>query len=510
MHKLKVLELFAGLGACSKALERLNIPHEIIDAVEIDKYAIKSFNAIHGTSFEPQDITKWDKDIDVDLIMHGSPCQDFSLAGKQAGGDEGSGTRSSLMYETIRIVEKLKPKYILWENVKNLLSKKHRHNFDAYLETMEKLGYKNYYQVLNAKDYGVPQNRERVFTISIRDDVEMNFTFPQKQLLKLKLKDLLDETVDEKYYLNDAQIDRIKESTYIQNQRRIQEKDYCDTLCARDWKDPKCVEVKRMYGIFDTEKSTHQAGSVYDEDGLSPTLDTMQGGYRQPCVEVKDSIYSDESVKRIKSNIIKNDVANTLIANAIQSFNHNNYTLIEEGYVEKKYKEFVDKNGYIPEMYNPYNNSEIKDVAPTQSTQCGSTTSSATVLIKNDTKSGERTKENIIHTINKQAKHQQDLIQSSNGLCRTIPAGTHGSTPHLLKTVTDYQPLRIRKLTPKECFRLMGFDDEDFEKAQNIPTSNTQLYKQAGNSIVVNVLESIFKELLKDYIPSPDRWSDLD
>lgn len=169
MGKLKVLELFAGIGACSKALENLGIEHEIVDCVEIDKYAVKSFNAVHGTNFEPQDITKWDKDIKCDLIMHGSPCQDFSVAGKQAGGDKDSGTRSSLMYETLRIVEKLKPKYVIWENVKNLLSKKHRHNFDAYLEAMENLGYKNFFQVLNAKNYGIPQNRERVFTVSINE-----------------------------------------------------------------------------------------------------------------------------------------------------------------------------------------------------------------------------------------------------------------------------------------------------------------------------------------------------
>lgn len=158
---IRVLELFAGIGACSKALERLGIEHEIVDAVEIDKYAVKSFNAIHGTNFEPQDITKWDKDIQADLIMHGSPCQDFSVAGKGAGGDKDSGTRSSLMYETLRIVEKLKPKYVIWENVKNLLSKKHIHNFEAYQEAMRELGYVNYYKVLNAKDYGIPQNRER-------------------------------------------------------------------------------------------------------------------------------------------------------------------------------------------------------------------------------------------------------------------------------------------------------------------------------------------------------------
>ena len=205
MKELKVLELFGGIGACSKALERLNIEHEVVDYVEIDKYAVKSYNAIHGTNFEPQDITKWDKDIEVDLIMHGSPCQDFSLAGKQAGGDKDSGTRSSLLYETVRIVEKLKPKYVIWENVKNVLSQKHRHNFDKYLSEMEQLGYTNYYQVLNAKDYGIPQNRERVFTISIFGNE--NYKFPPKQELKLRLKDMLEDNVDEKYYLTQKQLE---------------------------------------------------------------------------------------------------------------------------------------------------------------------------------------------------------------------------------------------------------------------------------------------------------------
>lgn len=233
---LKVLELFAGIGACSKALERLGIDHEIIDAVEIDKYAIKSFNAIHGTNFETQDITKWDKDVEIDLIMHGSPCQDFSLAGKQAGGDEGSGTRSSLMYETIRIVENLKPKYVIWENVKNLLSQKHRHNFDAYLEIMEELGYKNFYQVLNAKDYGIPQNRERVFTVSIRKEIDKDFVFPEKQELKLKLKNMLEDEVDEKYYLSQKAIEGRLITNYQKyklEENIVNNKDIYPTILAR-------------------------------------------------------------------------------------------------------------------------------------------------------------------------------------------------------------------------------------------------------------------------------------
>ena len=121
-NEIKILELFGGIGACTKAFERLGIPHKVVDYVELDDAAVSSYNAIHQTDFKPQDITKWDKDLEVDFIMHGSPCTDFSIAGTQLGGDEGSGTRSSLMYETLRIVDKLRPKYVLWENVKNLLS----------------------------------------------------------------------------------------------------------------------------------------------------------------------------------------------------------------------------------------------------------------------------------------------------------------------------------------------------------------------------------------------------
>ena len=287
---IKVLELFAGIGACSKALERLGIEHEIVDAVEIDKYAVKSFNAIHNTNFEPQDICEWDKDVEVNLVMHGSPCQDFSLAGLQAGGDEGSGTRSSLMYETIRIVEKLKPKYVIWENVKNVISKKHKHNFDNYINKMEDLGYKNYYQVLNGKDYGIPQNRERVFTISIRNDIEKDFVFPEKQELKLKLKDMLENEVDEKFYLSDKQIERIQTTSYTTGQRRIQEKEYSDTLCARDWKDPKCVQVAELpYYNYESD------GRVYSPSGISPCLRSKEPNQK---IDERDSILIKNNTKK--------------------------------------------------------------------------------------------------------------------------------------------------------------------------------------------------------------------
>lgn len=165
---LKVLELFSGIGAASKALENLGVEHEIVDAVEIDKYAIKAFNAIHGTDFEPQDITEWDKDIEVDILVGGFPCQDISVAGKQAGIVKGE-TRSGLMYEMMRIIAKLRPKYVIAENVKNILSQKHLPQLEEYLCFLSDHGYKVTMDILNAADMGVPQHRERIFIIGVKD-----------------------------------------------------------------------------------------------------------------------------------------------------------------------------------------------------------------------------------------------------------------------------------------------------------------------------------------------------
>ena len=378
---MRIIELFAGIGACSTALKRLGKDIEIVDAVEIDKYAMASFNAVHGTNFETQDITIWDKDFkDIDLITHGSPCQDFSVAGKQAGGDIGSGTRSSLMYETIRIVGKLRPKYVLWENVKNILSKKHKHNFDAYIETMKNLGYNSFYEVLNAKDYGIPQNRERVYTISIRKDIPQSFNFPEKEELRLRLKDMLEDEVDEKYYLKDTKVDKIVNSDFMQEKKRIQEKDVCDTLLARDYKDPKCVQVANLSG-GKWDKINESCRRVYSEEGISPTIHTCQGGNTEPKV------------------------------------------------VQRAPLKFLNRN--------------------------------------------------------------QKNIEGDYAFC------VDGSNTGGIKE-TQNNNVRIRNLTPKECWRLMGFSDGDFEKAQSVPMSNTQLYKQAGNSICVPVLEKIFKNLFKE------------
>ena len=464
---VRVLELFAGIGACSKALTRLGIEHEIVDAVEIDKYAIRSFNAIHGTDFAPQDITQWNKDLDVDLIMHGSPCQDFSVAGLNKGGDKGSGTRSSLMYETLRIVEKLKPKYVIWENVKNLLSKKHRHNFDAYIEAMDKLDYHSQYQVLNAKDFGVPQNRERVFTVSIRNDLNVDFKFPEPQELTIRLKDVLEPQVDEKHYLSDEQTKRLKMTTYNSGSEKVRVQDTdgeARTLCARDYKDPKCV---RVGGLYDKDGSRHQAGSIYDPNGVCATLSTMQGGNQEPIIVASRGRNPEDPSDRSAGQKLEQRLEPNRqgITNTITSVQKDNYVavLIDDTYKNREPREYED---YSPTL------------------RAG--------------RSGLK-----VRTANKQG---YDIATDGDGVDLSSPQSKtrrgrvgHGVSKTLMGTdsmgtVDNY---RIRKLTPKECWRLMGFDDADFRKAEQV-NSNTQLYKQAGNSIVVNVLEAILKNLLEE------------
>ena len=357
--KIRLLELFGGIGAFTKALQRIDFDVHVVDYVEIDKYAVASYNAIHDTNFEPQDIKKWDKNIEVDIITHGSPCQDFSLAGLQLGASRGGQTRSSLMYETVRIVKKLKPQYVIWENVPNVLSKKHIHNFQNYIQFLDNLGYKSAYEVLNAKDYGIPQNRERLFVVSVlngrtRDllGLELYFDFPQPIQLKLKLKDMLENDVDEKYYLSNKQAEKLISTN---RQGSVMEIGY----------------IKKS-----EEGTQHQSNTVYGTDGLARTI--VATDYKAPLL-IADYRY-DEGLR-------------------------------------------IRKNNMIP--------------------------------------------------------------------CLTTNVGNSGlsSNPLIIKE-------RIRKITPKECWRLMGFADEDFEKAVQV-NSNTQLYKQAGNSIVVNVLEAIFKELFK-------------
>lgn len=377
--ELKVLELFSGIGSQHKALTNIGIK-SICTQCDIDKYAIQAYNAIHGETENLGNISLIDESKFVrdqwDLVTYSSPCQDFSFAGLQKGGEKGSGTRSSLLWEVEKIVKQVHPKYLLMENVKALVSKKFLSCFEKWIETLNSYGYKTYWKVLNAKNYGIPQNRERVFAVSIRNDIDQSFEFPSEQKLEKRLKDVLESNVDAKYYLSKQVQDRFKFK-------------------------PKGDNI--IGTTMPKSRTIGQRDVVFGTDGLMGSL--VATDYKQPKQIIE---YTN----------------NEPIIVASRGRNPNNPNDIKT-------------------MYNPYYDKVISDVAPTQTANCGSSNCSATVLIQ-------------------------------------------------------YNDYRIRKLTPRECYRLMGFSDEDFDKVKSVGMSDTQCYKQAGNSIVVNCLMAIFTNMFKD------------
>lgn len=319
---IRLIELFAGIGSQAQALKNIGLDFETVAISEIDRYALQSYEYLHGkvknlgdiSTINPNDVP------DCDLITYSFPCQDLSVAGAQAGADEGSGTRSSLLWECKKIIEAKKPKYLLMENVKNLVGSTHKANFEKWLDYLTTLGYKNYWKVLNAVDYGAPQSRERVFVVSILGDE--SFEFPAPQPRTIKLKDILDPD------------DKVPSNMYMNDRPFI----FRET---QDESDNGLIHVGNL-----EMAGNESIKRVYSPEGVCPTLTTMTGGHRQPKI----------------------------------------YLGKEKG---------------------------------------------------------------------------------------------------------------VRKLTPRECWAVMGFDNNTYTKVEN-KLSNTQLYKQAGNTICVPCLEAIFRQLFKN------------
>jgi len=450
---MKLLSLFSGIGAFEKALDRLEIPYELVGFSEIDKYAVKSYCAIHGVDETKNlgDITKIDEKAlpkDIDLITYGFPCQDISIAGNQKGlfNEDGSQTRSGLFFDALRIIEETKPRVAIAENVKNLVGKKFNAQFQVVLSSLEAAGYNNYWQVLNAKDYGVPQNRERVFIVSIRKDLDNGtFTFPEGFPLELRLKDLLDDEVDEKYYLSDTAI-----AGFNKHKARNQAKGngfgwnptdgnvVANTLLAAlptragdNFVITNCIEAGSL-----NHYQNDQMNRVYSPDGLSPTILTKTGGGRETKVLVepaqKDSMVGVQKLFDIPKEVLNDN---------------------------ERQRRVYSVDGASPTLLNRSDSPKIAE--------------DYTII----------------------GGMQKNQAVKTDGVCTTLTSamGTGGGYVPMHNCTKD---LRIRKLTPKECFRLMDFDDEDFIKAEAV-NSNTQLYKQAGNSIVVAVPEVIIKALIE-------------
>lgn len=238
---IQILELFGGIGSPRCALRNIGIPVKAIDYVEIDEKAVRSYNAMFADElpYKTQSVVGWN--LKPDILIHGSPCQDFSIAGHQKGADEGSETRSSLMWETIHIIEQMgewKPKYVIWENVKNVTSRHMKANFNRYISEMERLGYTSNYKLLDAREFGLPQARERVFTVSVIGNKKFDFDDIIKTPMR-NINDFLLEDAPPQYNVTQPSVLNVIGNTGIKRATVI--KDYAYTITTRQDRTPAQV-----------------------------------------------------------------------------------------------------------------------------------------------------------------------------------------------------------------------------------------------------------------------------
>lgn len=466
---IRLLSLFSGIGAFEQALDRIGCHYQLTGYCEIDPYASKSYAQIHGVSesLNLHDVTTIDTALismlgGADIITYGFPCQDISVAGKQRGFTDESGnrTRSGLFFEALRIIKDLQPKYAIAENVKALTSKKFEKEFKTVLDSLDGAGYNNYWAVLNAKDYGIPQNRERVFIVSIRKDIDKGgFKFPEKMPLNIRVKDILENNVDEKYYINTEKARQLIKKLLDKN--RITGVEVCDaTVNAPNVRDISNAIISRYDAGISNQRSwgtaviephvkqignivttgnfkNPQRGRIYDSEGISPCLNTMQGGGLEPKFIEPVVIGSTQKHASVNTD------GNAPCLTAMMGLGGGNVPMVTEPLILK-----YERTEYGKKIRNQYEKGEI----------------------------------------NERRSNMREFTTRTDGVSNTLTT--------VQKDNYLFDSYRIRKLTPLECFRLMGFSDEEFYRIKGV--SNTQLYKQAGNSIVVNVLEAIFNRLLTE------------
>ena len=290
---LQILELFGGIGSPRVALRNLGVDVKAIDYVEIDEKAVRSYNAMFEKelAYRTQSVVNYN--LKPDMLIHGSPCQSFSIAGKQEGADEGSGTESSLMWETINIIKQMeawKPKVVIWENVKNVLSKHMKHNFNKYLDEMQKLGYTNNYEVLNAMDFGLPQNRNRVFTISCLDGTLFNFKTLEKYPMR-NIKEFLQNDVSEEYEVTQPSILKGIGTKGVNRATII--KDYAYTITERQDRCPaQVIDLGNGKYRFLTDLECWRLQGYKDNDYYSAAkVNTKRALYKQAGNSIPVTIF---------------------------------------------------------------------------------------------------------------------------------------------------------------------------------------------------------------------------
>lgn len=432
---MRIGTLFSGIGSPEQAAKRVWDNSELVFACEWDKFARQSFKANYEIADE-----HFHKDINdmdgtqyagkVDIIVGGSPCQDFSIAGLRAGVD---GHRGQLIWQYFRIINEVRPPVFIYENVKGMISDKGGKTIQDFLEVFRSIGYFCHWEVLNSKDYGVPQNRERVFIVGFLDhEAYYRFQFAPSIQLDKRLKDVLEENVDEKYYLSAKMTDYLQKAPRAvkpydgtQNEVPCLQAVYYKTPTDGFYINEGVVGMLDIYG-------NEQIRRVYGTDGVAPCLQTMQGGNREPKIVAMRGRNPDnptsrqsglETVQMIEPN--ENGTSNCLTS--------------------------VQKDNLVLEP-------QIKVIGSTGG-----------------------------------GNEMNSRIYSIDGLAPTLNAGNNGGGQSPVKHLTnDY---RIRKLTPLECWRLQDFPDEAHEKAKAAGVSDSQRYKQAGNSITVAVMEMIFRQI---------------
>lgn len=490
--KEQLVKILAELGISSDGKKPMD--NKAI-ARKPEKWLRETYNNIKATH-NLVDITKVHAD-DLDItdtdkyhyfMTYSFPCQDLSKAGKQKGMAKGSGTRSSMLWEVERILgelwkQKKLPQILLMENVPDVIGTKNIAHFNQWYAKLEAIGYQSYYKILNAKDYGIPQNRERCFMVSILGDY--SYEWPKPIPLKLRLKDLLEQEVDEKYYIPESKIESMLNTHFNSGKLEyiVQNKDVCSTLLAPDYKSPKCVVVGET--DFGNNESSNR---IYSGDGLSPTLGTMQGGHQEPkiiepliCVSRGRNPNNPKSRKSGEPTKQMIEVNTSGCSNTLTSVQKDNYVIESKGIVVRE----ATKQGYaIAEEGDSVNleqpNSQTrrgrvgKGVAQTLTTSCNQGVVEGYGFIG----------------VGKNPISKKLEFNGFHDIAGTLLATDYKAPQCALQT--DY---RIRKLTPLECWRLMGFTDEDYYRAAAV-NSNSQLYKQAGNSIVKHVLMAIFKQMM--------------
>lgn len=397
VRPMKIGTLFSGIGSPEQGALRVYDDLEMVFACEWDKYARESFNANYEIDEKHfyKDIADMDgkqyKD-KIDILIGGSPCQDFSLAGLRKGID---GNKGILIYEYIRIIEEVQPPIFIYENVKGMLSDKGGRTIKDFVAAFREMGYNCHYEVINTKDYGVPQNRERVFIVGFKDmDHYYNFSFAPKVKLVKKLKDILESEVDEKYYLEDRSFELTRKETGV----------------VTKLTDTKFESAQRISGI----------------EGVSPTLITQQGGDQEPKILIKKIGYINQDTQ---GSAVYSEIG---LCPTLCSGTHG----YAQGYIEVKQG---TKKGF--------------DIALP----------------------GDSINMSFPSSLTRRGRVGKQVSQTLDCACSI--------------TAVE-EDFRIRKLTPRECFRLQDFPDT-FKQV----VSNSQLYKQAGNSISVNVMEMIFNQI---------------